>query len=171
MAFELQTILRQLHGRNLIFLIILSFPALAWVFLVLLFYYADIAYSSRLVAIVAAISPVIAQDVSLFGEITPAALAGCIIALSPTASKISSWSQLPNLIALALAATIYAMYLHLMLFFSLGGDGIAIFSYNWVDYANQQKSILGIVSAVKTSAAVIFASIIGLRLKDAEKKR
>jgi hypothetical protein len=86
--------------RQGIFLVLLSLPLLAWLALKASDYLCGIECASKLVWIVGTVSPLIAKDISLFGEITPAAFAALVIALAPTSPKLKSWDQLSNVVAL-----------------------------------------------------------------------
>jgi hypothetical protein len=139
---------------------LLGLPIIAWVVGVILFNVNYSALSSLLFTIVT-VSPIVAGDISLVGEITPIALALSLIALAPTSRREI------NIVPIATALLIYVLYLHLTVFFS-SPPGRALIRNKWSgDQAVEStKIVLTLLSNIRIAAVVIAASLIGFRIKN-----
>lgn len=114
--------------------------------------------SQGVLDIILRISPILGSDLSIFGEVTPFLLAGSIIALMPIDDEKSKTA------AVIICFVIYLLYIHLSLYFSSGvGAGILASIASNVEIA--KKSIISIVSNVRTMSVVVAASILGFKLK------
>jgi hypothetical protein len=105
------------------------------------------------------VSPILGGDLSVFGEVTPVVLAASIIGLMPGGDDKARY------IAILLCVIIYAMYLHLSLFF-LNGPGAAILSSVTSDITVARKVIVTLISNVRIMSIVVAASILGFKIKN-----
>jgi hypothetical protein len=104
---------------------------------------------------IAASAPVITGDVSLFGEYTPPVLAALMAATAPPRTD-----QRPFLIALALAALCYVLYVHLTIFMQ-SSAGEVIINLAGVE---DTTLVLTFVTSVRTFCIVVAAALVGLRI-------
>jgi hypothetical protein len=148
---------RKQAGRIAAFYFLLSIPVLGWASLVLPYYTAHETITLNIIQLLVGSSPVVAGDLSLFGEITPALIAGGIIAIMPT----SSYSV--KVIAVAIAVITYLLYIHLNIFLS-GDVGEGLLSAVWFDHDKQRTTLQTIVSNVRTMSIVTGAAILGYKI-------
>lgn len=138
---------------------LLSLPIILWAVLFLPIYILPSSdLSTHILSSIVDASKIIGADISIFGEVTPAILAGAIIALSP-GSK-----QNINLAAIFIAVLSYIFFLQLTIFFT-SGQGAGVISATWDQPDEPRKALLGAISNIRTMTIVIAASIIGLKIK------
>jgi hypothetical protein len=150
--------------RTIVFYALLSIPIVIWVIFVLpnsVVTFFPNAYLISTAAVQAAVSasPLIAGDISIFGELSPIILAGSIIALLP-----DSHGRL-NVYALAVALVGYLMFLHLSIYFSTGGGAGLISSADFHDIQRARETLLALVSNVRIMIIVVAGAIIGINVK------
>ena len=130
--------------RRIAFYLCLFIPIAGWAAVVLPTYFGrfeDLPYI--IVKTCIDLSPVVAGDLSLFGEITPVVLAGAIIALMPPAKQNVDWG------AAALALLTYFLYIQLNVFF-VSGPGAGLIASIGQNEAADHKTVSTFVSNVES---------------------
>jgi hypothetical protein len=150
---------------------LLTIPILVWALLVLpndaTLYAPDrfpSAYmiSGSVVQAIVGASPLVASDISIFGEITPIIMAGAIIAL------LRSSREAPRVPAICLAIVAYLLFLHLSIYF-YSGPGADLLSSVFDNIEKPQKSLLSLVANVRVMVIVIAGAMLGLTIKNGSK--
>jgi hypothetical protein len=150
--------------RTIGFYALLSIPIVIWAIFVLpnsvvSFFPNAYLISRTAVQAVVSASPLVAGDISLFGEFSPIILAGSIIALIP-----DSHGRL-NVYALAVALVGYLLLLYLSVYFSTGAGAGLIASADFHDIQRARETLLSLVSNVRIMIVVVGGAIIGINVK------
>lgn len=114
-------------------------------------------------ALIASMTPIILNSLSLPGELTPAVLGGL---MAYTAPSRTSWGQ--TLLLVFLSGLGWLLYLHLQVYF---GSEATTTALQIVDVpadklADAVSALQSFSNSVRSFAAVIFAAILGLRFND-----
>ena len=138
---------------------LLLIPILAWAIIVLPHYLNIMEeYSAVLVYMIVSISPEIADDISIFGEAAPAILAAYII------TSVNSSESKFKAAAIISGTVTYFLYIHLGYYFK-HGPGMGIISAEWNEFADPQRSLLSLISNVRTTALLTVVSLLGFEIR------
>lgn len=115
-------------------------------------------------ALIVSSAPVVMQDLSVAGEITPPILAGLMAATIPQRSSL-----LRTLISFSLAVACYLLYLQLTTF--LGGQEAKTILLSADLSPDKDTGVLtGFAGGVRTFAAILAAAVIGLKFNRSSEK-
>lgn len=114
-------------------------------------------------ALIASMTPIILNSLSLPGELTPAVLGGL---MAYTAPSRTSWGR--TLLLVFLSGLSWLLYLHLQVYF---GSEATTTALQIVDVPADKltdavSALQSFSNSVRSFAAVIFAAILGLRFND-----
>lgn len=142
------------------FFSLLSVPILAWTVIVLLAWIIPTELPALVVWAIVRAFPLVRQDIGIVGEITPAVLAASVLALVPALRPDQ------KAIGVLLAAVTYILYMQMALFFS-SPYGVSLIEAHFdgaTNIADAKKTLLNLISNIRTSSLFILSSIIGLNI-------